>query len=81
MAESKNTGDVETRTVGGLLQSLADKHSQLDIRLQHVNVALPRAGVSIELNGLVSVSVHMRDLTEDEKKALAAKNVSMMSQP
>jgi hypothetical protein len=80
MAESKSVGDVEKGLYEGLFQALADKHSQLDISLQGVNIRLPRAGVSVELNGLLTISIHMRDLTEDEKRASAAKNVSLMSQ-
>lgn len=63
----------------GLLQALGDKHTEFDINLQNVNVRLPHAGISLELNGLLTLTVHMRDLTEDEKKASAAKNVAVMS--
>ena len=33
--------------------------------------------IGLELNGTISLKVHMRDLTEEEKKALASKNVAM----
>ena len=33
--------------------------------------------IGIELNGSISLKVHMRDLTEEEKKALASRNVAL----
>jgi len=78
MTESKSVG--EEGPYRGLLEALADKHTEFDIHLQGVNVKLPHAGFSVELNGLVTFTVHMRELTDDEKRASAAKNVSMMSQ-
>ncbi len=79
MAESKRVGEVEKGLLEGLFEALADKHSQLDISLQGVNIKIPSIQLSVELNGLVTVSVHMRDLTEDEKRASATKNVALMS--
>jgi len=78
MAEPKNM--VEGKgPYEGLVNAIADKYTEFDINLQRVNVTLPRSGISLELNGLVSLTVHVRELTDDEKKASAAKNVSMMS--
>jgi len=53
----------------GILEALANKHSQLDIDLQNVRIKLPRAQMTVELNGLVTVTAHVRDLTQDEMKA------------
>ena len=39
----------------------------------------PNTGIGVEFNGLVTVTAHVRDMTEDEKKASAAKNVGLMS--
>jgi hypothetical protein len=78
MAESKGI-EVEKGLFEGLFEALADKHSQLDINLQGVNVRLPNAGITVELNGLLTVSVHLRDLTDDERRASAARNVALMS--
>ena len=79
MAETKDVGDVGRGILEGLFEALADKHSQLDINLQGLSVRLPSTQLSVELNGLVTLTVHMRDLTEDEKKASAARNVTVMS--
>ena len=75
----RRAGGVERGVIAGLLEALADKHSQLDINLQKVTIKLPNMQVGVELDGLVTVTVHMRNLTEDEKKASAARNVGMMS--
>ena len=61
------------------LDALSDKHSQVDINLQGMTVRFPSTGVSVEFNGLLTVTSHVRDLTEDEKKASAGKNVTMMA--
>ncbi len=62
----------------GLIEALADKHSQLDIRLRGLTLKFPGIKEGIELTGTVSFSVHMRDLTDDEKKALAEHHVSLI---
>jgi hypothetical protein len=79
MSESKIVEENKNGPYEGLVEAMSDKHTELDINLQGVIVKLPRAGISLELNGLVTVTVHMRVLTEDEKRASASKNVSMMS--
>ncbi len=65
--------------LAGLLEALANKHSELDLNFQRVSVTLPNVRMSVELNGMITVSVHMRDMTEEERKALSAKRVEMLS--
>lgn len=79
MSESmeKGSGGPEKGVLGGLFEALANKHTKLDLNFQKVTVTLPNVRMSVELNGLVTLSAHMRDMTEEEKKALAAKNVDM----
>ena len=77
--KEKGVGGMEKGFLGGLLEALANKHSELDLNFQKVSVTLPNVRMSVELNGTVTVSVHMRDMTEEEKKALAAKNVEMLT--
>lgn len=52
--------------VRGGVEALADKHSQLDGNLQRVDIRILQTGMAVELNGLVTLTVHMRDLTDDE---------------
>jgi hypothetical protein len=63
----------------GLIDALADKHSQLDLNFQKTSFKLPSMQASVEVNGLITLTVHMRDLTAEEKQASAAKNVAMMA--
>ncbi len=77
--------DKDTTRGGGLfegvLETLADKHSQLDISLQNLRVDLPNTRLSVEINGIVTVTAHVRDLTEDERKASSDRNIALMSRP
>ena len=79
MAQAKSAEDVEKTLFEGVLQALSDKHSQLEISLEGMSIRLPNLGMSLEFDGLVRVTCHIRDMTEDEKKASAAKNVALMS--
>jgi hypothetical protein len=79
MAQSKGASEAGKSFVEGILSSLSDKHSQLDINLQGMSIKFPNTGMALEFNGLLTVTCHVRDMTEDEKKASAAKNISMMS--
>ena len=75
----RHAAGTERSIVADFLEALTDKHSQIDINLQGLNVIIPSTGISVECNGLVTLSAHVRDLTEDEKKASDGKNVAMMS--
>jgi len=79
MAQAKSAAEAEKSFIEGILETLSNKHSQFDINLQGMNVKLPTFGMSVDLNGLVTVTCHFRDMTEDEKKASAARNVALMS--
>jgi hypothetical protein len=65
--------------VEGLIDALADKHSQIDINFQNTNIRIPGMQMSIELNGLITLTSHIRALTEEEKKASASKNIALMA--
>ena len=65
--------------IEGLVEALADKHSQLDINFQNTFIRIPGLGASIELNGLITLTSHLRDLTDEEKQASAAKNIALMA--
>lgn len=78
MVQSKTT-DGERSLIEGIIEALSDKHSQVDISLQGMSVKFPNTGIGVELNGLVTVSAHVRDITEDERKASASKNIALMA--
>jgi hypothetical protein len=76
--KSETEGEVTKGIFEGLIEALADKHSQLDLSFQRTTIKLPRIREPIEVNGLLTLSVHLRDLTEEEKQASKEKNVAMM---
>ena len=79
MVQEKSAVEAERSLIKGVLETLSDKHSQFDINLQGMTVRLPNLGMTVDLNGLVTVTCHIRDMTEDEKRASAARNVALMS--
>ena len=58
-----------------MVEALANRHGEVDIRLEHLNLRLPLMRESLELNGAITVSVHLRELSEKEKAARIAKEV------
>ncbi len=70
----------EKSVLENVIDSMGDKYSQLDINFQKTTLKLPGIPQTLELNGTVTVTVHMRSLTEEEKRASADRNVQMMSQ-
>ncbi len=73
----RDQGDVLGRgMIEGLLVALSDKHTQLDLRLKGLTLNIVGAPVKLELNGTLTVSVHMRDMTKEESAALAAEHIA-----
>jgi hypothetical protein len=70
---------VEKGLFEGLIEALANKHSQLEIDFHKVGVRLPGAQLGMELNGQIALSIHMRELTDEEKDAFATRNVKMIT--
>jgi hypothetical protein len=58
-----------------LIEAISDRQGQMDIRLDHIRMQLPLMPDAIELNGTISVTVHMRDLTDKEKAARVSKEI------
>jgi len=79
MASSRHAAGNERSIVSELIGALSDKHTQVDINLQGMNVRFPNTGMSVEFDGLVTITSHVRDMTDDEKKASASKNVALMA--
>jgi hypothetical protein len=55
--------------VEGLIEALSDKHSQMDLRFQHLAVSLAGTRFQLEISGTISLAVHMRDMTDSEREA------------
>jgi len=79
MSETRDVGEMGSGLLEGLIEALGDKHSELNLNFQRTRLTVPGTQMGIELNGVVSLTVHMRELTENEKKALAEKNIASMS--
>jgi hypothetical protein len=62
--------------VEGVIDALTDKHSQLDLRLRALTLSLGDSRLSLKLSGDLSVAVHLRDLSEEEKAAHVASAVA-----
>jgi hypothetical protein len=69
-------GEMAGQIVGGIVKALTDKHGQMDIRLKGVQLSWKGTPLSWELNGAVTVSLHLRDLTEKEKQAHRDSNLA-----
>ncbi len=58
-----------------LINALADRHGKVDLRLEGVSLKLPYIPESVELNGTMTISFHMRGLSDKEKEAHVAKEI------
>ena len=65
MASSRHAVGIEKSIVAELIGALSDKHTQIDINLQGMNVKFPNTGMSVEFDGLVTITSHVRDMTDD----------------
>jgi hypothetical protein len=74
----KEEEEISEGLFAGLIEALSDKHSQLDVRLQNVVVRMPGSRLGVELNGVITLAVHMRDLSDEEKQAHIARNVAAL---
>jgi hypothetical protein len=61
-----------------MVEALSNRHGQVDIRLDRVSMKLPFAG-EVEVSGTLTVSVHLRELTDRERKAHEGRQVRQLS--
>jgi hypothetical protein len=62
-----------------LVEAISDRHGELDIRLEHLSLKLPLIPDAIEVNGTITISAHMRDLTDKEKAARVSKEIRALA--
>ncbi|MCI4369643.1 MAG: hypothetical protein L3K09_08810 [Thermoplasmata archaeon] len=79
MGQSTMASDTTTNPFDGIIQALIDRQSQLDVRMEHVSLKVPFLSDKFELNGTISLSIHMRGLTEKEKQAHVSKNLKALA--
>lgn len=73
---STNSVDLSKGALEGIIDALLDRQSQLDVRLQGLTVGLAGTHLALQVSGTLTVSVHMRELTDEEKHAHAAATVA-----
>jgi hypothetical protein len=64
---------------GDFVSSLVDKQGQLDLELKGITLEVRGLPLGVEVNGLVTVSMHMRELTDEEKKARSGHVVATLA--
>jgi hypothetical protein len=72
-ATAMRTGD--SNLFLDLVEAISNRHGQMDIRLEHLSLRLPLIPDAVEVNGTITVSVHMRELTDKEKAARVSKEI------
>jgi hypothetical protein len=60
------------------MDAMSNQRGELDLRLEGVSVKLPFLPQAVEVSGTVSVSFHVRELTEKEREARVAKEVRLL---
>jgi hypothetical protein len=75
MPEDSKVEQLERGFFEGLVDALSEKHAQLDIALDHVILKLPGLAEPLDVSGSLSISVHLRDLSQEEKELSARKNL------
>jgi hypothetical protein len=61
-----------------MVEALSDRQGELDIRLEHLSLRLPMIPESVELNGQITISLHLRELSDKEKAARAAREIRLL---
>ena len=79
MESMSKPGEMEKSVFEGVITALANKQSQVDLTFQRMSLRFPGTSVSMEISGTISLVVHMRELTDEEKKVLASKNAASLS--
>jgi hypothetical protein len=76
---TQQSGETERNLFEGLITALANKQSQVDLTFNRTSLRFPGTSVGMEINGTISLVVHMRELTDEEKQVLASKNVASLT--
>lgn len=78
MSEGSKVEQMEKGFFEGLVDALSEKHAQLDITLDHLVLKLPGLAQPIEVNGSLTLAVHLRDLNSEEKELSTRRNLARM---
>jgi hypothetical protein len=78
MVPPSASGSSDANPFFGLVEALANRHGEVNVRLEHLTLRLPLMPEPVELNGSVSISMHLRELTEKERSARVAKEIRIL---
>lgn len=56
-------------------EALTDKHGEVNVRFDRVELRWKGTPLGFELNGALSMAMHFRDLSDDEKQAHIRENL------
>lgn len=62
----------------GIISALEDMHGQWDIRLQGIRWNLIGTRFGMELNGSITVAMHLRELDPREKRAHVDRTITQL---
>lgn len=80
MAEAPSPNPASANPFLDVVAALSNRQGQVDIRLDRFSVRLPFAG-EIELSGTMTVSVHLRELSDRERKAHEGRELRALGGP
>jgi len=72
----ESSKDAVPAMVEGLIAALVDHHGQMDIQLRKVHVGMPGTPLGLEVDGKLTVTMHVRNLTTEEKRAHVEANIA-----
>jgi hypothetical protein len=61
-----------------LIEALEGKQSEISLNFHKTSIGIPRLRTTMELNGSISLTLNMRDLTDTEKQAYASRAASTL---
>jgi hypothetical protein len=78
MATTERTPRVATNPFQDWMNAMTDQRGEVELRLEGVSLKIPFLPEPVEVNGTVSLSFHVRELTDKEKEARVAKEVRLL---
>ncbi len=62
-----------------MIEALSNRHGQVDIHLDRMSLKFPFVKQPLEVNGTVTISVHLRDLTEKDRAAHVSRQLKTLA--
>jgi hypothetical protein len=78
MATSGRTARSGANLFQDWVTAMSNQRGEMDVRLENITFKLPFIPEPVELNGSVTVSFHLRELSPKEREARVAKEVRLL---